>query len=99
MSFEEKVNYQLNKYPFVKKIVKRVYQHMWVLLANNKRCEGNIVRVSPNDPEHEYFFGYYDKSPWDATDRYMLCLKANDTWSDVSPKDVAEIILIDTMCS
>lgn len=96
MSFEEKVNYQLNKYPCVKKIVKSLYQHMWVLLSQNKRCEGNVVRVSPNDPNHEYFFGYYDKSPWDATDRYMLCLKAKDTWSDVSPKDVAEILLIDT---
>lgn len=51
MSFEEKVNYQLNKYPFVKKIVKNLYQHIWVLLANNQRCEGNIVRVSPNDTE------------------------------------------------
>lgn len=96
MSFEEKVNYQLNKYPCIKKIVKSVYQHMWVLLAQNKRFEGIIVRVSPNDPNHEYFFGYYDKSPWDATDKYMLCLKAKDTWSDVSPKDVAEILLIDT---
>lgn len=60
------------------------------------KSEGDIVRVSPDDSEHEYFFGYYDKSPWDATDRYMLCMKANDTWSDVSPKESAEIILIDT---
>lgn len=60
------------------------------------KSEGNIVRVSPDDPNHEYFFGYYDKSPWDASDRYMLCLKAKDTWSDVSPKETADILLIDT---
>lgn len=97
MSIEQKVNYQLNKYPAIKKVVKRVYQLLMYSLSKKVKAEGNIVRVSPNDPRHEYFFGYYDKSPWDATDRYMLCLKANDTWSDVSPKEVAEIILIDTM--
>lgn len=96
MSIEQKVNYQLNKYPAIKKVVKRVYQVLMYSLSKKVKSEGNIVRVSPNDPNHEYFFGYYDKSPWDATDRYMLCLKANDTWSDVSPKEVAEIILIDT---
>ena len=42
------------------------------------------------------FFGYYDKSPWDSSDRYMLCMRANDTWSDVSPREKADILLIDT---
>lgn len=51
--------------------------------------------VSPDDGK-EYFFGYYDKSPWDATQRYMLCMRAENTWSDVSPKETADIILIDT---
>ena len=80
----------------VKKVVKRVYQRAMYTISPKIKSEGNIIRVSPDDPNHEYFFGYYDKSPWDATDRYMLCLKANDTWSDVSPKEEAEIILIDT---
>ncbi len=60
------------------------------------KAEGNIVRMSPNDNMHEYFFGYYDKSPWDISDRYMLCMKGNDTWSDVSPREKADILLIDT---
>lgn len=60
------------------------------------KSEGDIVRISPNDKNHEYFFGYYDKSPWDITDRYVLCLRAKDTWSDVSPKEKADIIIIDT---
>ena len=96
MSIEARINYQLNKYPAVKKVVKRVYQRAMYTISPKIKSEGNIIRVSPDDPNHEYFFGYYDKSPWDATDRYMLCLKANDTWSDVSPKEEAEIILIDT---
>ena len=60
------------------------------------KSEGNIVRISPDDLTHEYFFGYYDKSPWDITDRYMLCMRANNTWSDVSPRETADILIIDT---
>lgn len=96
MSLEQNINYQLNKYPGVKKVVKSVYQHAMYAISPKIKSEGNIVRVSPNDPSHEYFFGYYDKSPWDVSDRYMLCMRANDTWSDVSPREKADIILIDT---
>lgn len=96
MGIEAKINYQLNKVPALKRIVKRVYQRGMYALLPKLHSEGEILRVSPDDPESEYFFGYYDKSPWDATDRYMLCLKAKNTWSDVSPKESAQIILIDT---
>lgn len=96
MSIEQKINYQLNKYPAMKKVIKRVYQTGMYAVSKKIKSEGNITRISPDDKEHEYFFGYYDKSPWDITDRYMLCMKANDTWSDVSPHEKADILLIDT---
>ena len=96
MGLEQVVNQQLNKYPKVKKVIKRAYQRTMYAVSPKIKSEGDIIRVSPDDPNHEYFFGYYDKSPWDATDRYMLCLKAKDTWSDVSPRKVADILLIDT---
>ncbi|WP_088188410.1 glycosyltransferase [Desulfosporosinus sp. FKA] len=95
MSFEQKINYQLNKFPSVKRAIKRMYQLAMYTFSSKIKLEGDIVRVSPDDGA-EYFFGYYDKSPWDATGRYMLCMKAKDTWSDVSPKEPSEIILIDT---
>jgi hypothetical protein len=59
------------------------------------KSEGDLQRISPNDG-FEYFFGYYDKSPWDATERYMLCLRAKNTLISVAPKENAEIILFDT---
>lgn len=96
MGLEQKINYQLNKFPKVKKIIKRIYQRTMYTLSHKIKSEGNIERISPDDKEHEYFFGYYDKSPWDMSDRYILCMKANDTWSDVSPKEQADIIIIDT---
>ena len=95
MSLEQKINYQLNKFPGIKKIIKRGYQLTMYALSRKVKSEGNINRVSPNDPG-EYFFGYYDKSPWDITGRYMLCMRANDTWSEPDPKGIADIIIIDT---
>ena len=96
MNIEQKINYQLNKYPFIKKIMKCIYQRGMYVVSRKIKSEGNITRISPADNKHEYFFGYYDKSPWDISDRYMLCLKANNTWSDVSPKEKADILIIDT---
>lgn len=96
MSLEQKINYQLNKYPGVKKVVKSVYQHVMYAISPKIRSEGNITRISPDDSDHEYFFGYYDKSPWDASDRYMLCMRAKDTWSEESPREKADILIIDT---
>ena len=96
MSLEQKINYQLNKYPGIKKVVKSAYQHAMYAISPKIKSEGNITRLSPDDVNHEYFFGYYDKSPWDATGRYMLCMKAKDTWSAPDPLGEADIILIDT---
>lgn len=92
---ENKVNQTLQKYPGVKKLVKRVYQFGMYSLSPKIKFEGNIERISPNDGM-EYFFGYYDKSPWDATDRYMLSLRVENTYKSVAPSEPAEIILFDT---
>lgn len=95
MGIEQFINYQLNKFPAVKKGIKRIYQFTMYALSPKIKSEGDIVRVSPDDGA-EYFFGYYDKSPWDATGRYMICMKAADTWSNPDPNTEADILIIDT---
>ena len=95
MGIEQEINYQLNKYPGIKKTVKRLYQRAMYAISPKIKSEGEIVRVSSGDNQ-EWFFGYYDKSPWDATGQYMLCMRAKDTWSEPDPKGDAEILLIDT---
>lgn len=95
MSIEQKINYQLNKYPDIKKYIKRGYQLVMYAISPKIKSEGDIIRVSPDDPNNEYFFGYYDKSPWDATGRYMLCMRAKDTWSEPDPIEEADILLFD----
>jgi hypothetical protein len=84
------------QFPIIKKSLKRVYQFISYVLSNEKtKSEGNIFCVSPIDG-YEYFFGYYDKSPWDVTDRYMISLKVKQAYKSVAPKDSADIVLIDT---
>ena len=60
MSIEQLINYQLNNFPTIKKVVKRGYQLLMYAMSPKVISEGNIVKVSPND-DFEYFFGYYDK--------------------------------------
>jgi len=43
-----------------------------------------------------HFFGYYDKSPWDATGRYILDLETTFMDRPPAPHDRATIGLIDT---
>ena len=95
MGLEQRINYQLNKYPSIKKYIKKGYQLVMYALSPKIKSEGNITRISFDDPTSDYFFGYYDKSPWDASGRYMLCMRAKDTWSEPDPRDAAEILLVD----
>jgi hypothetical protein len=43
-----------------------------------------------------HFFGYYDKSPWDPTGRYLLAQETDFMDRRPGPDDVADIGLIDT---
>lgn len=97
MGLEQQINYQLNKYPKIKKKIKRFYQLIMYSLSDKVKVVGDVHKLSPDDNQNEYFFGYYDKSPWDKEDRYVLCMRAKNTWSDVSPREKADILLIDTL--
>ena len=96
MNIEQKVSQKLNQYPGIKQGIKAVYQHSMYMLSPKIKSEGDITRISPDDGDYEYFFGYYDKSPEDATGQYILCLRAENTWSNVAPAVPAQILLIDT---
>ena len=86
----------LEQFPAVKHAAKRVYQVASVVTNRDKvKAEGDITRVSPDDG-YEYFYGYYDKSPWDATDRYMICVRVQQAYKSVAPKEPGTVCLIDT---
>ena len=49
---------------------------------------------SPDDDGH-YFFGYYDRNPWDTTGRWHLALKVGQQQRLPLPGETAEIGLLD----
>ncbi len=49
MSLEQKINYQLNKCPGIKKYIKRGYQLACYAASKKITVEGDVKRVSPND--------------------------------------------------
>jgi hypothetical protein len=84
------------RFPRTRRMLKRVYQQTSYALSKDKiRCEGDIVQVTPSDG-YEYFFGYYDKSPWDADDRFMITLKVKCAYKSPAPKEPGELVLVDT---
>ena len=86
----------LEQFPFIKHSAKRVYHLASYALSSEKfKSEGNVVRVTPDDG-FEYFYGYYDKSPWDATGRYMIANKVKQAYKSVAPKEPGEVVLVDT---
>lgn len=55
MGIEARINTILQRLPYAKKIVKRLYQSVFVLLSRNRENLGNLVQLTPNDG-NEYFF-------------------------------------------
>lgn len=93
--FEQKINSILQELPVVKKYIKRIYQLIMYSISSKIKYEGDLSRITPDD-EYEYFFGYYDKSPWDASERYMLCIRVKNAYINADSDEEAQLILIDT---
>ncbi len=96
IEFENAGKRVLEQYPVLKRSAKRIYQLTSYMLSKEKlKVDGNILKISPDD-KFEYFYGYYDKSPWDSSDRYIVALKAKQTYKSVAPEEPAIVGLIDT---
>lgn len=86
----------LEQFPFLKRSFKRVYQLASYATSNEKfKSEGEVIKVSPDDG-FEYYYGYYDKSPWDIDDRYMIAIRVKQAYKSVAPKEDGTVGVIDT---
>lgn len=74
--FEQNINRVLQRFPGMKTRAKRICQLAMYAASPKLKNVGKIARVMPVD-KYEYFCGYYDKSPSDATGRYLLCNRVN----------------------
>lgn len=97
MTIENRLNRWISNFPFLKKSVKRTYQIINYLSSDKQKIQGEIFCLTPEiDDGFEYFFGYYDKTPWNFDDTLVLCLKVKSTTKELDSNEDAEIILIDT---
>ena len=84
------------KNPQIRKVFKRAYQLISVMISKERfKVVGDFKRITPKN-QYEYFFGYYDKSPWDLTDRYLIALRVKNTTVSPAPKQTGTVVLIDT---
>ena len=97
VSIENKGKKLFAKFPKTRRFLKGVYHRTFYMLSGKEaKFQGNIERISPND-EYEYFFGYYDKSPWDISDRYMIALQVKNAHKVPDSIEEAKIVVFDTL--
>ncbi|MBQ9019157.1 MAG: hypothetical protein IJ097_02445 [Bacilli bacterium] len=96
VNIENKGKQIFAKFPKTRRFLKGVYHRTSYILSKDKiKSEGNITRISPDD-EYEYFYGYYDKSPWDITDRYMIALQVKNAHKVPDSIEEAKVVVFDT---
>ena len=74
-------------------MLRKAYSRFCYLRSDKIKSEGCIRRVTPDDG-YEYFFGYYDKSPWNSAGDQMLCMRTKRTWVKADSDDPADIVLV-----
>jgi hypothetical protein len=98
INIEDLVSELLRKYPNLRENIKLLYQYIFYNLSKVNKSENKgllqdqIKRITPED--HEHYFGYYDKSPWNNSGEIILTLEV--PYSDKPPvlKNKAEIDFI-----
>lgn len=96
VKLEEAGKKMFAKFPKTRRLLKGIYQRLMYFVSSDKtKCEGDITRISPVN-DFEYFFGYYDKSPWDSSGRYVISLKVKNAYKVPDSTDEAKIVIIDT---
>jgi hypothetical protein len=80
---ENTVHKLLKHHPKFRNRVYTIYQLIFSTIYREKSYKKNIKKLSPSD-KYQYYFGYYDKSPWDIDDENVLCLQV-EKLNNVAP--------------
>lgn len=91
---EKMIRTFLDKHTKLKKLAITLYSTASRLKHGFPTCTNNVLRIVPKD-SYEYFFGYYDKSPWNISESKMLGLRVKSTLKSTASSESAEIVLID----
>lgn len=93
MSLLRSIAFRLRKYPKTKRMLKNIYQKTGYLFSDKKTEPKTIRCISSDNKEH--MFGYYDKSPWDASGTKMIYMQVNGADKFAASSEPANIILKD----
>ena len=87
----------LSNAPFIKRTLKRMYQGLNYLVYRNKeshRVSFPMKRIG--DLNKETFFGYYDKSPINKTNRFIIYQETHSSTLQKPQKDIpVDVVLFD----
>jgi hypothetical protein len=99
--FKSLIKAKLSNYPSLAKIsnsYRRRVVYTLAVLSGRKSCSKNMVTeqcITCRRP-WEHFFGYYDKSPWCSSGRYVLALEVKRASRNPRIDEGASIGMIDT---
>lgn len=93
MGVAHKVAKKLTNFPALKKVVKDIYALVGNLLSDKKTKLPGLVQISSDDTAHN--FGYYDKCPWSADQRYMIYLAPGKATKNYVSTECTDIVLYD----
>ena len=93
MGFAHSVAKKLTNYPVVKQVIKDAYAFVGNVLSDKQTDLTGLKQVSSEDCAHN--FGYYDKCPWSADQRYMIYVSHADAHRAYVSKEPTPIVLCD----
>lgn len=97
MSLPRLASELLLRVPLVRPAARNAYRAGHRVLDKARLTKQNLLPatcISPSDTPS--FFGYYDKSPWDPSGRYLLFLTADFDDRMPAPNDVARVCVVDS---
>lgn len=95
--FETYISNLLRRFPKIRNNIRLVYQSVFIIclkiLKLSSKSNDKAVEVTSKD--NEFFFGYYDKSPWNRDGSLILLLEVYDSKVHPSKGEKAFINVVD----
>ena len=94
---ERKIAFMLTKFPAVKLAIKKIYQKLnYIRYKKNYSFKSDYKLTKLTYQDKESFFGYYDKSPINKTNEYIIFQTSNISTKKMPDANVAvDLILYD----
>jgi len=95
--FERKIAFLLTKFPGVKLAIKKIYQRInYIRYKKDYNIKNSYPIKNISLENKESFFGYYDKSPINQTNEYIIFHSSNISTKGLpDPKTAVDIVLYD----